>query len=116
MKISNKLQKWVDEGLISQKQADKILLSEQSTHSNIVWKWMYGIAGLFIGLGFILIISANWDNIPAPLKLLGDFAIWAAILYGTYWSIINKKTRIKELFLVLSFLFVGATWINWPDF
>lgn len=109
MKISGKLQKWVKEGLISQAQADKILLFEQSDHSSIVWKWMYGIAGLFIGLGVILIIGANWDYIPAPLKIFGDFAIFAAVLYGAYWSVINKKTKIKEMFLILSFLSVGAT-------
>ncbi len=109
MKTSKKLQKWVEQGLISQKQADKILLSEQSNNSNVIWKWMYGIAGLFIGLGFILLIGANWDDIPAPIKLLGDFTILAGVLYGAYWSIINKKSRGKELFLILTFLFIGAT-------
>lgn len=109
MKISNKLQKLVDQGLISEKQAEKIMVFEQAKHSNLAWKLMYWIAGLFIGLGCILIIGSNWDDIPAPLKLLGDFAIWGGIVYGTYWSIVNKKGKIKELFLTLSFLFVGAT-------
>ena len=96
MKISNKLQKWVDQGLISKKQAEKIMLSEQSNNSNMAWKLMYWIAGLLIGVGFILIIGANWDDIPAPIKLLGDFGIWAGILYGTYWSVLNKKDTLKE--------------------
>ena len=109
MKIANKLQNWVKLGLITQKQAEEILRSEQSNHSNIVWKWMYGIAGLFIGLGLILIISANWDYIPESLKLFGDFAVWAGVLYGAYQSVIKEKGKIKELFLVLSFLFIGAT-------
>ena len=109
MKISNKLQRWVDQGIISQKQADKILLSEQANHSGMIWKWLYGISGLFIGLGIILIISANWDTIPAPIKLIGDFTLWWGVLYGTYWSFINKKHRLKEMLLVLSFLFIGAT-------
>lgn len=109
MKIADKLQKWANQGLISPKQAEEILLFEQSNHSNIVWRWMYGIAGLFIGLGIILIVGANWDYIPASLKLFGDFAIWGAVLYGAYQSVINKKSKIKELFLILSFLMVGAT-------
>ena len=109
MKISNKLQKWVDQGLISKKQAEKIMLSEQSNNSNMAWKLMYWIAGLLIGLGFILIIGSNWDAIPALIKLLGNFGIWAGILYGTYWSVLNKKDTLKEFFLALSFLFVGAT-------
>lgn len=109
MKLDNKLQNWVKQGLISQSQAEKILLSEQSSHSNMVWKWMYGIAGLFIGLGIILIISANWDDIPASVKLFGNFAIWAVVLYHTYQSVINKKSKVSEILLVVSFLFVGAT-------
>ena len=43
MKISNKLQKWVDQGLISKKQAEKIMLSEQSNNSNMAWKLMFGL-------------------------------------------------------------------------
>ncbi len=109
MKISHKLQKLVDQGLITQKQAEKIMVSEQAKHSNLAWKLMYWIAGLFIGLGFVLLIGSNWRSIPAPIKLLGDFTIWAGILYGTYWSVVNKKENFKELFLTLSFLFVGAT-------
>ena len=109
MKISGKLQKLVAQGLISEEQAEKIMTSEQASHSKLAWKLMYWIAGLFIGLGFILIIGSNWSAIPAPVKLLGDFGIWAGILYGTYWSITNRKNKIKELFLTLSFLFVAAT-------
>ena len=109
MRTSAKLQKWVEQGLISSAQAEKILQSEQSGHSNMVWKWMYGIAGLLIGLGFILIVSANWDYIPASVKLIGDFALWAGVLYATYRSIINKQSKVSEILLVLSFLFVGAT-------
>lgn len=109
MKLADKLQNWVKQGLISPTQAEEILRSEQSDHSNMVWKWMYGIAGLFIGLGIILIISANWDYIPAWLKLFGNFAIWAAVLYHTCRSVINKKSKISEILLVVSFLFVGAT-------
>lgn len=109
MKTSDKLQKWVEKDLITKEQAQKILLFENSRNSNIVWKWMYGIAGLFIGLGIILIIGANWNAIPPSFKLVGDFTLWGVVLYQTYLSLINKKDKIKELFLILSFLFVGAT-------
>ena len=109
MKISKKLQKWVEQGFISDEQAKQILQAEQSNYSGFVWKWLYGIAGLFIGLGIILIVSANWDDIPAPVKLVADFGIWAGFIYGTYLSVINKKDKIKEFFLLMSFLFVGAT-------
>ncbi len=109
MKTSEKLEKWVAQGLISKEQAEKILISEQSNNSNFVLKWMYLIAGLFIGLGVILIISANWENIPPFLKLAGDFTLWGIVLYQAYHSVMYKKNKLKEFFLVLSFLFIGAT-------
>ena len=109
MKLSKELQKWVDQKLISQKQAEKILLSEQSRRSNSAWRLMYSIAALLIGLGIILIISSNWGRIPDLVKLAGNFTIWAGILYGTYWSVVNKRNKLKEFFLTLSFLFVAAT-------
>lgn len=109
MITSRKLQKWVEKGLISQDQADNISSYENSNNSTIVLKWLYGIAGLFIGLGVILLIGANWDVIPSVVKLFGDFVLWGGVLYGTYWSFINKKEKLKELFLLLSFLFIGAT-------
>ena len=94
MKISAKLQKWIVQGLITPEQAEKIMLYEQNKHTNTAWKLMYWLAGLFIGLGMVLIIGANWDGIPPALKLCGNFVIGAGILYGAYWSINNKKDKI----------------------
>ncbi len=109
MFLSKKLQKWVIQGVITQEQADKITELEQTNHTSLAWRAMFLIAGLFIGLGFILLVGANWDDIPSSIKLLGDFTIWAGVLYGVYWSVTQKKENIRELFLVLSFLMVGAT-------
>ena len=109
MKTSGKLDNWVKQGLISKDQAVRILNYEQSNNSNMVLKWMYLIAGLFIGLGVILIIGANWENIPPSIKLAGDFALWGVVLYQAYRSVLYQKNKLKEFFLVLSFLFIGAT-------
>ena len=48
MKISSKLQKLVDQKIISEDQAEKIMLSEQSKHSVMAWKLMYWIAGFLL--------------------------------------------------------------------
>lgn len=109
MRIAAKTQKWVEQGIISADQAEKILLAEQTSHTGLAWRLMFWIAGLLIGLGVILIVGANWDAIPDLLKLLANFAIWAAVIYGAYKSIAGAKNKLKEFFLTLSFLFVGAT-------
>ena len=109
MSLSKNLQKWVAQKIITQEQADKIAELEQSAHTSWAWRAMFIIAGLFIGSGFILLIGANWDAIPPSIKLLGNFAIYAGILYITFQSIIKKEKNIQELFLTLSFLMVAAT-------
>ena len=109
MALSKKLQKWVEQGIITKDQADKITELEGKNQSSMAWRMMFLIAGLFIGLGIVLLIGANWDYIPASLKISGNFTIWLGILYGAYWSITHKKENIREMFLTLSFLMVGAT-------
>ena len=109
MKRRVDLDELVANKIITQDQAEKILSYSKSGNMSKAWRFLYWIAGLFIGLGTILLISANWDDIPDLAKLVADFAIWGGVLCGTYWSVVNKKERCKELFLTLSCLFVGAT-------
>ena len=109
MKRRVDLDELVANKIITQDQAEKILSYSKSGSMSKAWKLWYWIAGLFIGLGTVLLISANWDDVSDLVKLVADFAIWGGVLYGTYWSVVNKKERCKELFLTLSCLFVGAT-------
>ncbi|MBP5398963.1 MAG: DUF2157 domain-containing protein [Alphaproteobacteria bacterium] len=109
MKRRVDLDELVANKIITKAQAEKILSYSKSGNMSKAWRFLYWIAGLFIGLGTILLISANWDDIPSLVKVVADFAIWGGVLYATYWSVINKKERCKELFLTLSCLFVGAT-------
>ncbi len=95
--------------MISEKQAEKIMLSEQAKSSCLAWKLLYWISGLFIGLGCILVVASNWENISISIKLSTNYCIWAGLLFGIYWSNKNKKKWLKEIFLTNSFLFVGAT-------
>lgn len=43
------------------------------------------------------------------MKLLSDFAIWIGLIYALDRSFLEKKNRLKELYLAFCFLFVGAT-------
>lgn len=107
--LSKKLQKLVNQNLLTEEQAEKIMAAEMESKKSFAWKTLFIIAGLFIGFGIILLISANWDAIPAALKLCVDFAIFGGIIYALYCSIINNKHNLKELFIILSVLMVGGT-------
>ena len=109
MLMANKLQKWVDNQLITQEQKEQIIYFEKQGGNNLFWRSAFIIAGLLIGLGIILIVASNWNIVPVWLKLFVDFSISLSFVCGAYWTIITNKKKLKELFLILSFLMVGAT-------
>ncbi len=109
MSLSAKLQVWVENQLITPAQSKEILAFEMKNNKSFFWKAAFSIAALFIGLGICLIVASNWDLLPEWLKLAVDFAIFAALIYGVYWSFEHSKDRLKELFLLLCFLMIGAS-------
>ncbi len=109
MSLKNKLNTWVQRSLITKEQQEKILTFERNSNSGFVAKTALIIAGLFIGLGICLIVAANWDDLPTLYKFALDFAGFGAFLYGAYYSFQNKRPHLKDMFLFLSFLMVGAT-------
>lgn len=109
MKLSSKLQKLVDQKLITLEQAEKIMKNEESSSFGLMGKLAYWLAGLLIGVGVLLLVGANWDLIPESLKIVVNFMIWAGVVYGIYWSFLNNKSKYREFFLTLAFLGVAAT-------
>lgn len=109
MRLSAKLEKWVDNKIITPEQRVRILELENQDNSHLFWKTAFIIAGMLMGLGICLIVAANWDVLPDGLKLIGDLILFAAVLYGVFQCIYRQERRWKEFFLILAFLMVGAT-------
>lgn len=103
MKINDKLQAWLKEGLISQEQLRKI----QDYEGNRARPWVsvsflvLGVAVL--GLGVISIIASNWDFIDASIKLISAIVILyvAGSLIFDSWQ---KKRVLKTDLLILFFI------------
>lgn len=109
MRITYKLQKWVDNQLISPEQKEEIIAFEKQNSNSLFWRSAFIMSGLLIGLGICLIVASNWNAVPVWLKLLLNFCISISFVYGAYWTIINNKKKLKELFLILSFLMVATS-------
>lgn len=108
MILSRKLQKWASNGYITPDQALQISTFEQKNNAALASRLLYWLAGLFIGLGTIMVVSANWSHISDTVKLIGDFFIWFALIFSTS-KLYNKKSKLTELFFLLCFLFTGAS-------
>ena len=109
MSLAKKTENWVNEQIITREQQTKILAFETSHGNSTFWNVAMGIAGSLIGLGVCLLVAANWKTIPDAMKLAGDFAMLGGFFYAVYWSVQNKRNGLKELFIILSFLGIGAT-------
>lgn len=109
MLLSNKISKWIENQIITENQAIQILEYEKTHNSKKFWKIAYMIAGLLIGLGFCLIVAANWEVLPTGIKIVGDFALLGGSTYGIIWAINHHKKSLQEFFSILSFLMIGAT-------
>lgn len=111
MATERKLAEWVAAGLIDADAADRIRQYERRNGRRVHpprLSWAVAALGLFaVALGIALIVSANWDRIPAWLKLGTHFA---AILLagGVAW---HARDRIwvgeAALFLFAALVLAG---------
>ena len=109
MSLAKKTTSWVKEGFITQEQQQNILSFERKHSNHFFWNAAFIIAGSLIGLGICLLIAANWKVLPNAVKLVGDFILLGGFFYAAYWSIQNKRSGLRELFLILSFVGIAAT-------
>lgn len=111
--LSSEIKIMVDKRIINLWQAEKIQALRKSEKDNrirnYVFKTLFSIAGLMIWIGLIFIIASNRSLIPDSIKIVLDVLIRWGLIYAIYQSIVKEKHQIKELFLTISFLFVGAS-------
>lgn len=109
MSLERKLKKWIEMELVTQEQASSILNFEKKDSNTTFWRSLYIFSGILIGLGICLIVASNWEVIPSPLKFSIDFIISLFFVWNAYKNIENRRKGLSELFLILSFLMIGAT-------
>lgn len=74
--LQKKLASWVEHGLLTEDQAERIKTHEGGT-SHRPWA-LYGVAGVGVTslvTGFISLVAANWEVIPAWFKLATYFLV-----------------------------------------
>ena len=108
MSLARKLQKWVENDLISAEQSANIKEYETSHNGSLFLKLSFSIVGILIGWGICLIIAANWDALPNILRIVGAFSLFALFIGGAYCQLKRPNSRLKEMFLLLCFLMIAG--------
>ena len=112
--LARESSEWVEQGLISQQQAENICDSygvdfHQAQNSSLGYSVLTGLGFLFIGLSLIVLIGANWEEIPRFVRMSGLILLTLATqFYGIYkWQRGNKPSATGT-FLLGNFFYGAA--------
>lgn len=112
IRIEKHLPELVAANIITEEQAQKIkaYFENKTSKSNFLLV-IYGVLGaLLVGLGIILIIGHNWDDLSRNTKLVIAFIPLVIGQAGCLYSIIKTKNNVlKESFAVFLFFAIAST-------
>jgi len=109
------IKQWVDNNVITQEQADRMLIDiSQRAQTDRSGKFITAISvigAVLLGIGAIVFVAANWQGLPRFVKIL----ILFLATFGTYYSGFSFKydrrnfPRVGGALFLLSALLFGAS-------
>lgn len=117
--LGKEILKWCEKGLISKFQIEGIFKEynikytkekEEEKPVNII-KVLAIIGSILLGLGVILFVASNWQEIPRFIKTIMLLVITFGTFYASYYLTYQKKEHVVlgKALLLLSTLLYGAT-------
>lgn len=115
MADKNQIEQWLKEGTITQEQAQKMLADtsqykkEQASNKLIIA--FSTIGAILLGIGVILFVASNWQQMSNIVKVLILLASTAVSYYSGYVLRYQKQTlvRVGASLIFLGALLFGAT-------
>lgn len=117
--LKNRLDHWVEAGLISGEQAQAIDAYEATAQAEAEAprkpKALYALVAIGVAamaIGIISLIASNWEEIPATAKLIAYFLMHDAIGFGVYrfWSKPGPwREALVAAFALFFFAGIGLT-------
>ncbi|MGB2248840.1 MAG: DUF2157 domain-containing protein [Alcanivorax sediminis] len=82
--LRSECRQWVQDGDITAEQGDRILARygtrlDDVGDGSLAYKVLVGVALLFVGMALLLLVSANWEEIPRALRMLGLIGMTMAL-------------------------------------
>ena len=103
---ARKIALWHDAGLIDAGTRDR-LLAYEAEHARPLVLWaIYGIGALAIGLGFVSVVAANWEDIPGLVRLSVHLALIAGLL-GLLFAR-EERLAVQSPWAVEALVFITA--------
>jgi uncharacterized membrane protein len=100
------LRRWQNAGLIDLTEAERIRAWEATHRRPVVFWAVAGTGVLAVSLGIMAIVSANWEEIPAWLKLAVDLGLNAAAAVAVFVFWRRHRPWLTEISALLLFALV----------
>jgi uncharacterized membrane protein len=109
MSIERKLARWREVGLIDDATSARIAAFEDDQRKPIGLYALAVLGGGTVALGMVSIVAANWDAIPASVKLGCDLLIGALLAAATYLVVERGKALATEVLVTVFYGFTLAS-------
>lgn len=108
MSLSQKINDWVKNGLLTAEQGEAVAAFERNRKSALSPLGALILLGVFaIGTGIVAIIASNWQAIPNSAKLLALFAAMAGAAHATD-SLRDRRLIFEAMLFLDMLLYLGA--------
>ena len=99
-----KIAEWHEAGLIDAETRDR-LIAYEAAHSRPLLLWaVWGIGALAIGLGFVSVVAANWEDIPGLVRLAVHLALIAGLLALLFFREVQLAAKSPWAVEALAFI------------
>lgn len=112
--LCHEVKAWMDEGLVTHEQATAIcqrydIDPDQFDTRSAGYHLLVGLGFIFIGLALIVLIGANWSEIPRAIRMFG--LIFSTLLIQGVGLTTFRKGHLKKAtsFFLLGNIFYGAS-------
>lgn len=107
MSVEKLISSWKEQGLIDNDTAGKLLSDLNSRRTGIgLGGVLATIGGLLLGAAVILLVAANWQEIPRIVRVLSVFAIiWICYIGGVWRRLAGDVVFSKTLFIIAAAAF-----------
>ncbi len=109
MSLTKKLVRWQAAGLIDAATAARIAEHENQNARPFLLYALGGLGALTIGVGFISLVAANWDEIPRAVKWGLDVLLLGGLSAGIFRAKSTGHRWVCETLIVLQYVLTLAS-------
>lgn len=109
MDLQEKLTDWQRAGLITPAQAEAIGVYEQRGARPYLFYALGGLGAFAVAVGLVSLVAANWDEIPAAVKLGLDLLVALLLGAGIWRADARRSHFVREALLLVFFGLVLAS-------